>query len=105
MVLNIFDGVVAVSSICVLIFCSTQLPPALFHPIAFLSSFFSFLFLSYLLIFNLFPSHSSTQVIHQNYYHSDLDKYRMVEGVATLHRKMLKVCVYVCVGCSVYVSN
>lgn len=32
----------------------------------------------------------SSQVIHQNYYYSDADKYRMVEKVATLQRKLLK---------------
>jgi hypothetical protein len=29
-------------------------------------------------------------VIHKNYWYSDADKYRMVEGVATQHRKLLK---------------
>jgi len=29
-------------------------------------------------------------VIHQNFYYSDPEKYQMVEGIATLHRKMLR---------------
>lgn len=50
------------------------------------STYTFFFFFLYLFL----PFSILQQVIHQNYYHSDSDKYRMVEKVATLQRKLLK---------------